>query len=155
MRREVRYVPNHPAPQARVLSDGEVIYDELLFRRWVESTVSVDWSHGRGANYGYVRATTDDRLYTYQDADLERLRRRTYINESRLREVMPDVPLWRIHDLRFRGVGPRFLKPTSKLVVYIEEEARDWYENVADYSDPQPYDELMNRMQPYTPAPTR
>ena len=78
MRREVRYVPRHPAPPVCVLSDGEAIYDELLFRRWVESTVSDNWSHGRGAAHGYVRAATHDRLYTYQDADLEQLRRRNY-----------------------------------------------------------------------------
>ncbi|VXC31813.1 hypothetical protein MICRO8M_90080 [Microbacterium sp. 8M] len=50
---------------------------------------------------------------------------------------------------------PSHCDRASWLVVYIEEEARDWYENVADYSDPLPYDEFMNRMQPYTPAPTR
>lgn len=152
MRREVAYVPSHPAPPARVLSDGEVIYDELLFRRWLENTVSLDWVSGPG--YANRRVITADRRYTYQDADLDRLRRRTYINEARLQEVMPDVPLWRIRDLRFRGAGPRFLKPIPRLVVYIEQEARDWAANVDNHRDPEPSDELGNWQPPYTPTPT-
>lgn len=152
MRREVRYVPRFLAPPARVLSDGEVIYDELLFRRWLESRVSQDWVSGPG--YANPRVVTADRYYAYQDADLGRLRRRTYINETKLREVMPDVPLWRIRELRFRGAGPRFLKPTAKLVVYIEEEAIDWYTNVSDFSDPEPRIDHLKTAPPYTPAPT-
>lgn len=152
MRREVSYVPDYPAPPARVLSDGEVIYDELLFRRWLEGTVSQDWVSGPG--YANPRDVTTDRRYTYQDADLDRLRRRTYINEARLQEVMPDVPLWRIRDLRFRGVGPRFLKPTPRLVVYVEEESIDWYTNVTEFSDPEPRIDHWKTRTPYTPAPT-
>ncbi|OZB80504.1 MAG: hypothetical protein B7X41_17825 [Microbacterium sp. 14-71-5] len=134
------------------LSDGEVIYDELLFRRWLESTVSLEWVSGPG--YANRRVVTADRRYIYHDADLDRLRRRTYINEARLQEVMPDVPLWRIRDLRFRGAGPRFLKPTARLVVYIEEEAADWVANVPDYSDPEPRVDHWKTAPPYTPAPT-
>lgn len=77
MRREAPYSSKITAPPARVLSDGEVIYDELALRRWLESTVSWEWVHG---HYGAHRAApNEDRRYSFQDADLETLRRRTYI----------------------------------------------------------------------------
>lgn len=151
MRLDPFYRRDRTPPPARVLSDRQVIYDELQFRRWLEGTVSHDWVWGRANSR---RGVTDDRRYVYQDADLEQLRRRTYVNEAQLREIVPQIPLWRLRDLRFRGVGPRFLKPSAKLVVYIEQEARDWVENVGDYFDPERDDENGQRQPPYTPAPT-
>lgn len=72
IRREAPYSSRITAPPARVLSDGEVIYDELALRRWLESTVSFEWVHG---HFGAYRAQpTSDRRYIFQDADLETLR---------------------------------------------------------------------------------
>ncbi|MEV8219704.1 hypothetical protein AB0O65_08110 [Microbacterium sp. NPDC077391] len=103
IRREAPYSSRITAPPARVLSDGEVIYDELALRRWLESTVSFEWVHG---HFGAYRAQpTSDRRYIFQDADLETLRHRAYINEGQLHELMPTLPLWRVRDLRFRAVG--------------------------------------------------
>lgn len=149
IRREAPYTSEITAPPARELSDGEVIYDELAFRRWLESTVSWEWTRG---HFGAHRTPSDERLYTYQDADLTTLRARTYATEAQVLELIPRLPQWRIRDLRFRAVGPRFLKPTPRSVVYIAEEAVDWAEGVSDFSDPiadvpgQPYE-------PFTPPP--
>ncbi len=148
IRREAPYSSRITAPPARVLTDGEVIYDELAFRRWLESTVSFEWTHG---HFGAYRAQpTADRLYTFQDADLETLRRRTCINEAQLLELVPELLLWRVRDLRYRAVGPRFLKPTHRTAVYILEEALDWVNRVGDFADRIP--DLGDRSgQPYTP----
>lgn len=148
LRREAPYSARITAPPSRVLSDGEVIYDELAFRRWLEGTVSFEWVHG---HFGAYRSQPiEDRLYAFQDADLETLRGRTYINEAQLLEAVPALPLWRIRDLRFRAVGPRFLKPTHRTVVYIVEEALDWADGVGDFADPIP-DRIDRSGQPYTP----
>lgn len=148
IRREAPYSSAITAPPARVLGDGEVIYDELALRRWLESTVSWEWRYGR---FGAYRAVpTDDRVYTFQDADLEALRRRTYISEPQLLELVPTLPLWRARDLRFRAVGPRFLKPTPRSVVYIAEEALDWASGVSNYSDPTP-EGIDRAVEPFTP----
>lgn len=152
IRREAPYSSQITAPPARVLSDGEVIYDELMFRRWLESTVSFEWVHG---HFGAYRAQpNEDRLYTFHDADLETLRNRTYISESQLLDLVPNLPLWRIRDLRFRAVGPRFLKPTRQTVIYIAEEALDWADGVDYYSDPIS-DRVDRTGQPYTPRVQR
>lgn len=149
IRREAPYSSKITAPPARVLSDGEVIYDELAFRRWLESTVSFEWVHG---HFGAHRTPpSEERLYTYQDADLTTLRARTYGTEAQVLELIPTLPLWRIRDLRFRAVGPRFLKPTPRSVVYIAEEAVDWAEGVSDFSDPTPYVAGYPRA-PFTPT---
>ena len=148
IRRDAPYSSKITAPPARILSDGEVIYDELAFRRWLESTVSWEWMHG---HFGACRSQpTEDRLYTFQDVHLETLRRRTYINEAQLLAAVPALPLWRIRDLRFRAVGPRFLKPTHRTVVYILEEALDWANGVGDFADPIP-DRVDRSGQAYTP----
>ncbi len=148
IRREAPYSSKISAPPARILSDGEVIYDELAFRRWLEYTVSWEWMHG---HFGASRSQpTDDRLYTFQDVHLETLRRRTYINEAQLLAAVPALPLWRVRDLRFRAVGPRFLKPTHRTVIYILEEALDWANGVGDFADPMP-DRVERSGQPYTP----
>ncbi|KJL24875.1 hypothetical protein RL72_01598 [Microbacterium azadirachtae] len=152
LRREAPYPSKITAPPARVLSDGEVIYDELALRRWLESTVSWEWRYG---HFGAYRPPpSEDRAYAFQNADLATLRRRTYVTESRLLELIPDLPLWRIRDLRFRAVGPRFLKPSHRTVIYIEEEALDWASGVSDYSDPIP-DRVGRTGQPYTPVVRR
>ncbi len=148
MRREAPYSSKITAPPARVLSDGEVIYDELALRRWLEGTVSWEWVHG---HFGAYRALpSEDRRYTFQDADLATLRGRTYLSEAQLLELVPDLPLWRIRDLRFRAVGPRFLKPSQRTVIYIAEEALAWANGVSNYSDPIP-DRVDRTGQPYTP----
>lgn len=148
LQRESRYSSTLTAPPCSKLSDGEVLYDELLFRRWLESTVAHEWLHG---HFGAHRAPpSDDRYYTYQDADLATLRQRTYVNESAILELVPTLPLWRLRDLRFRAVGPRFLKPSRRTVVYIAEEALDWADGVADFSDPFG-DGIAAPREPYTP----
>jgi len=117
-------------PPYRVLSDRTLLYDELLLRRWAERTVSGEWLYGL-----YRRPQPSaDRAYCYQDATLEELRQRTYITPRQLLALMPDMPRWRADQLRAMGLGPRFLKPTARTVVYIAEEALYWAEYVPDYS---------------------
>lgn len=151
LRRESRYDSRVSSPPANVLSDGEVLYDELLFRRWLEGTVSVEWVSG---HWGTHRSPPSEaRRYTYQDADLDTLRRRTYVDERTLLQLLSAVPLWRIRDLRVRAVGPRFLKPSPKTVVYIAEEAIVWAEGVRNFADPLP-DRIGQPREPFTPQPT-
>ena len=116
--------------------------------RWLESTVSWEWMHG---HFGACRSQqTEDRLDTFRHVHLETLRRRTYINEAQLLAAVPALPLWRIRGFRFRAVGPRFLKPTHRTVVYILEEALDWANGVGDFADPIP-DRVGRSAQPCTP----
>jgi hypothetical protein len=148
--RESRFDPLLSSPPTWRLSDGTLLYDELAFRRWLESAVPTEWTFGpTGA---YRTPPSEDRLYTYQDADLDTLRGRTYVSESGLDEMLPQVPLWRLRDLRLRGVGPRFLKPSPKKVIYIAEEALDWAAGVTDFSDPM-RDVPGEPREPYTPPP--
>jgi len=149
IRREAPYSSRITAPPVQILSDGEVVYDELAFRRWLESTVSSEWMHG---HFGAYRPhPSEERLYAYQDAELSVLRARTYVTEAQVLELIPDLPLWRIRDLRFRAVGPRFLKPTPRRVIYVAEEALDWAAGVSDYSDPMPI-VAGYREPPFTPT---
>lgn len=65
IRREALYSSKITAPPARMVSDGEVIYDELAFRRWLESTVSWEWMHGQVGPYR--SQPTGDRLHASPD----------------------------------------------------------------------------------------
>lgn len=119
-------------PAARVLSDGEVIYDELVFRRWLESTVDPAWVYGP---FGAHRPPPNsDRRYTYQDASLEDLRSRVYIDTSQLLAMLPGMTMSNVADQRRSGVGPRLLRPTPKTLVYVADEALWWARNVPTYS---------------------
>ncbi|WP_139327549.1 hypothetical protein [Microbacterium sp. RURRCA19A] len=119
-------------PAARVLSDGEVLYDELAFRRWLESTVDHDWVHGP---FGAHRPpATKARAYTYDDARLDELRARTYISKEQLLALVPGMLASNAAELRAGGVGPRFLRPTPRSVVYVAEEALWWAERIPGYS---------------------
>jgi hypothetical protein len=118
-------------PPVRLLSDGEAIYDELLFRRWLESTVDPLWVHGP---FGARRITTPERAHRYDDAPLTLLRGRTYISPDQLLELIPDLPQWVAIELRRSGVGPRVLRPTPRTAIYVAEEALWWAENVPSMS---------------------
>ncbi|WP_136029243.1 hypothetical protein [Microbacterium sp. PF5] len=142
--------PARLGPPVWTLTDRQRLFDELLFRRWLEATVATDWVLGPAA--GYRSPPSPDRRYVYADADLATLRRRTYVSESSLSILVPELPLWRVRDLRFRGAGPRFLKPTPRTVVYITEEVSDWAEGVSDFSDRVPVS-LDGSREPYTPPP--
>ncbi|WP_431795655.1 hypothetical protein [Microbacterium enclense] len=119
-------------PPTRVLSDGEVLYDELAFRRWLESTVDHDWVHGP---FGARRPpATRARAYTYDDARPDELRARTYISKEQLLTLLPGMLASNATELRAGGVGPRFLRPTPKTIVYVAEEALWWAERIPGYS---------------------
>lgn len=150
LRRESRFHPSLNVPPIRRLSDGEVIYDELSFRRWLESTVWWEWTSGPGGHLRTPPSAT--RTYCYQDANLTILRQRTYITEGDLVGLVPDLPRWRVQDLRFKGRGPRFLKPTPQTVVYIAEDVADWANGVSDYSDPIS-NSFEGPREPFTPIP--
>lgn len=116
---------------AWILSDGNVLYDELLFRRWLESTVDDRWVNGL---FGAHRPLpTRERAYEYGDARLDELRRRSYISPSQLLSLLPELTATQMNELRQSGTGPRFLTPTPKTIVYVAEEALWWSENVPDY----------------------
>lgn len=113
------------------LSDRADLYDELLFRRWLESTVDDRWVNGL---FGAHRPTPSrERAYTYGDACLDELRRRTYISPSQLLSLLPGLSSWQMNELRQSGTGPRYLTPTPHTIVYVAEEALWWSETVPDY----------------------
>lgn len=149
-------VREHRGPEARRLTDGELIFDELLFRRWLEGTVSPEWVHGNFGDRG--RATPNDaRLYAYQDASLERLRRRLYIPEAEVTQRYDWLPKWRLRLMRQTAIGPRYLKPSSRTVLYVEEEVQWWAAQVPDHVRPDRHEwerdpRTFDRVHPFTPS---
>jgi len=119
-------------PEVRVLSDGEVLYDELVFRRWLESTVDHDWVHGP---FGARRPpAARERAFTYDGALLDELRSRTYISPAQMLALLPQMLPSNAKELRAGGVGPRFLRPTPKTIIYVAQEALWGAERVPGYS---------------------
>lgn len=119
-------------PPTWMLSDGTHLYDELLFRRWLESTVDSRWVDGVPGSRR--PAPSRDRSYVYADARLDELRRRTYISRAQLLALLPGMLKSQADELRASGTGPRFLRPTPHTIVYVAEEALWWAETVPSFT---------------------
>lgn len=124
---------NSLGPRANVLSDGEVLYDELLFRRWLESTVDEVWVHGPFGDNSRPMVT-EERAYTYNDARLDELQARTYITPEQLLALLQGMLPSQAAELRAGGVGPRFLRPAHQTIIYVAEEALWWSDRVPGFS---------------------
>lgn len=51
-----------------------------------------------------------------------------YMSPQEVCELVPGMTKSRLAQLRFRGVGPKFLKPTPRTVIYRKEDVVAWVE---------------------------
>lgn len=51
-----------------------------------------------------------------------------YMSPEEVCELVPGMTKSRLAQLRFRGVGPKFLKPTPRTVIYRKEDVVAWIE---------------------------
>jgi predicted DNA-binding transcriptional regulator AlpA len=54
-----------------------------------------------------------------------------YLTPDQVCELIPGMTKSNLAAMRFRGEGPRYRKPTPKVVVYLESEVVDWLESTA------------------------
>ena len=52
-----------------------------------------------------------------------------YLAPEDVCQLIPGMTRANLAQLRFRGAGPRFRKPTPKTVVYLESEVIEWVES--------------------------
>lgn len=119
-------------PDEWQLSDGSSLYDELNFRRWLESTVDEVWVYG--PPMARLPLPPKAREYRYGDATLDELRRRTYITKEQLVLLLPGLTPYKAQQMRSSGSGPRFLRPTPNTIIYVAEEAVWWASEVPSLS---------------------
>ena len=55
----------------------------------------------------------------------------TYINPERVCEIVPGMTKTNLAQLRFTGTGPRYYKPTPRVVLYREDDVIEWIESSA------------------------
>lgn len=56
-----------------------------------------------------------------------------YLSPEQVCEIVPGMTKGSLAQLRFKGSGPRYRKPTPKTVLYVEAEVLAWVENSARY----------------------
>lgn len=49
-----------------------------------------------------------------------------YLSPEQVAEMVPGLSVRTLRELRAKGKGPRFSKPTEKTVVYLEADVRAW-----------------------------
>lgn len=54
-----------------------------------------------------------------------------YRSQEDIAEMIPGMTTAKLAQLRFRGEGPRYYKPTPKTVVYKLEDVEEWMESTA------------------------
>lgn len=52
-----------------------------------------------------------------------------YLTPAQVCEMIPGMTEGHLAQLRYRGEGPEFRKPTRKLVLYVEHEVVEWIES--------------------------
>ncbi|MDQ1130235.1 AlpA family transcriptional regulator [Microbacterium sp. SORGH_AS_0888] len=52
----------------------------------------------------------------------------TYLTPKEAADLIPGMTTSTLAQLRFKGQGPKFLKPTPRKVVYRERDVIDWLE---------------------------
>ncbi|TFC03631.1 helix-turn-helix transcriptional regulator [Cryobacterium mannosilyticum] len=55
----------------------------------------------------------------------------TYLSIAQVCEMIPGMTKGTLSQLRFRGEGPKYRKPTPRNVVYLESEVIEWVEGTA------------------------
>jgi hypothetical protein len=51
-----------------------------------------------------------------------------YLSPDQVCELIPGMTRNNLAQLRFKGLGPRFFKPTPRTVLYSESDCRAWIE---------------------------
>lgn len=54
-----------------------------------------------------------------------------YLTPEQVCEIVPGVTKANLAQLRFKGIGPKFYKPTPRVVLYREDEVLEWVERSA------------------------
>lgn len=54
-----------------------------------------------------------------------------YLTPDQVCEMAPGITKANLAQLRFKGTGPRFYKPTPRVVLYTEADVRAWIEDSA------------------------
>jgi len=52
----------------------------------------------------------------------------TYITAEQVCKIVPGMTPGNLAQLRFKGTGPKFLKPTPRTVLYRERDVIEWLE---------------------------
>lgn len=55
----------------------------------------------------------------------------TYLTPTQVCEMIPGVTKASLAQLRFKGIGPKFYKPTPRVVLYREDDVIAWVESSA------------------------
>lgn len=55
----------------------------------------------------------------------------SYIPPERVCEIVPGMTKNNLAQLRFKGTGPRYYKPTPRVVLYREDDVIEWIESSA------------------------
>ena len=55
----------------------------------------------------------------------------TYLPPERVCEIVPGMTKTNLAQLRFKGTGPRYYKPTPRVVLYREDDVIEWIESSA------------------------
>lgn len=72
-----------------------------------------------------------ERVIDAEAVDASSANRERYITPEQVCELIPGMTKTNLAALRFRGEGPRYRKPTPKVVVYVESEVIAWLEGTA------------------------
>ena len=54
-----------------------------------------------------------------------------YLTPEQVCEIVPGMTKGNLAQLRFKGIGPKFYKPTPRVVLYREDDVIEWVENSA------------------------
>lgn len=54
-----------------------------------------------------------------------------YLTAEQVCEIVPGMTKNNLAQLRFKGAGPRYYKPTPRVVLYREDDIYEWIENSA------------------------
>lgn len=49
-----------------------------------------------------------------------------YLTPAQVCEIVPGMTQANLRQLRFKGVGPKYHRPTPRVIVYSESEIADW-----------------------------
>jgi predicted DNA-binding transcriptional regulator AlpA len=59
------------------------------------------------------------------------IRKRILLDQNDVADMIPGMTPAKLAQLRFKGQGPRYFKPTPKTVVYDESDVLEWLETTA------------------------
>lgn len=55
----------------------------------------------------------------------------TYISPDQVCDLIPGMTKGHLAQMRYRGTGPQFRKPTAKTVLYVQSEVLEWVESTS------------------------